>query len=95
MTKIVINTCVGGFNLSATAETLYCAYADITPQKFSRHDIDRDSPILLQVIEQLGIDECHGKYASLKIVEIPDDVEWGIEEYDGKEHVAEAHRTWY
>ena len=34
------------------------------------------------------------KYAELKIVEIPDDVNWYVEEYDGKEHVAELHRVW-
>ena len=28
-------------------------------------------------------------------VEIPDDVEWQIEEYDGTEHISEKHRTWY
>lgn len=95
MNKIVINTCFGGFGLSETAEALYCAYANITPQEFSKRDIDRNNPILLQVIEQLGIDACHGKYASLKIVEIPDDVAWHIDDYDGKEHVAEDHRTWY
>jgi len=94
MTKVVINRCYGGFGLSDTAEALYCAYANKNPDEFSRSDIPRDCPILLQVIEQLGIDECHGKYASLKIVEIPDDVEWVIEDYDGKELVAEAHRTW-
>ena len=32
--------------------------------------------------------------AKLKIVEIPDDVEWIIEEYDGKEWIAEDHRRW-
>lgn len=95
MTKVVINTCYGGFGLSETAKALYCAYANIDPEKYSDYDVDRDCPILLQVIEQLGIDECHGKYAALRIVEIPDDVEWDVEEYDGKEHVAEAHRTWY
>jgi hypothetical protein len=30
----------------------------------------------------------------LKIVEVPADVEWVIDVYDGNEHVAEAHRTW-
>jgi hypothetical protein len=30
----------------------------------------------------------------LEIVEIPDDVEYTIEEYDGLEHIAEKHRTW-
>lgn len=92
--KIVINTCFGGFGLSEKAETLYRAYADLAPEDYSNYALNRDCPILLQVIEQLGIDECHGKYASLKIVEIPDDVEWSVEEYDGKEHVAEDHRTW-
>jgi len=35
-----------------------------------------------------------GDHAELKVVEIPDDVEYLIEEYDGLEHIAEAHRTW-
>jgi hypothetical protein len=95
MTKLVINTCYGGFGLSEKAEALYCAYAGITREDFSQHDIDRDSAILLQVIEQLGIDECHGKYAQLKVVDIPDDVEWEIEEYDGKEWACEVHRKWF
>ena len=33
-------------------------------------------------------------YAQLKIVEIPDDVKWIVEEYDGIELIAEVHRTW-
>ena len=35
-----------------------------------------------------------GVYSDLKVVEIPDDINWYIEEYDGLEHVAERHRTW-
>jgi hypothetical protein len=42
----------------------------------------------------LGIEKSSGVYAELKIVDIPDDVEWEIDEYDGKEWVAEVHRTW-
>lgn len=60
---------------------------------FSERDIKRDDPDLIRVIEELG-PESSGKYASLKVVEIPDDVKWHIEEYDGLEHVAEKHRTW-
>jgi len=55
--------------------------------------IERDSPILIQVIEELK-DEANGHCANLKVVEIPDDVDWTIEEYDGFEWVAEVHRTW-
>lgn len=56
-------------------------------------DIPRDDPHLLQVIEELG-ESADGRCAKLKIVEIPADVEWAIEEYDGMEWVAEVHRTW-
>ena len=58
-----------------------------------RRDIARDDPRLLQLIEELG-EDVNGSCASLKVVEIPADVEWEIKEYDGSEWVAEVHRTW-
>jgi len=60
---------------------------------FSEIEIKRDDPILVQVVEKLG-KEANGSCANLKIVEIPNNVEWEIEEYDGQEWVAEKHRTW-
>jgi len=60
---------------------------------FSTRAIERDDPVLVQVVEELG-KEANGKYAKLKIVEIPDDVEYIIQEYDGLEWIAEKHRTW-
>ena len=57
-------------------------------------DIERNDPDLIRAIEIVGTEEASGKYASLKIVEIPDDVEWQIEEYDGSEWIAEKHRIW-
>lgn len=56
-------------------------------------DIDRSDPILVQVVEELG-EAANGRCAELSVVDIPDDVNWTIEEYDGNEHVAEVHRTW-
>ena len=61
---------------------------------FLEHDLERDDPHLVSVVEELG-SKANGKYASLKIVEIPDDVEFDVPEYDGMEWVAEKHRTWY
>jgi len=94
--KVVINTDFGGFGLSEKAEALYKAYAGIAQDSTDWYDwmLERNDPILVQVIEQLGINEASGRYANLKIVEIPDDVEWELVEHDGKEYVAECHRTW-
>ncbi len=93
MTKIVINTCYGGFGLSEQAMNMYCSQLDLDPKQVGSWDIARDSPTLIQIIEQLG-QAANGNFAELKIVEVPDDVDWYIEEYDGREWVAERHRTW-
>jgi len=60
---------------------------------FSYWDIERNDPALIQTIEELG-EEANGACAKLKIVEIPDDVKWELDEYDGIEHVQEQCRKW-
>jgi hypothetical protein len=60
---------------------------------FSDREIERDDPVLVEIVERLR-SEANGRYSDLKIVEIPDDVDWDIMEYDGMEHIAEKHRTW-
>ena len=62
-------------------------------QVFSDRDLDRDDPVLVQVVRELG-EAVNSKFSDLKVVEIPADVEWQIEEYDGREWIAEKHRTW-
>ena len=93
MTKIVINTCHGGFGISAAAESKYRELAGITDADFHSRLIPRDDEHLIAVVELMGR-AADGGYAELKIIEIPDDVNWCIEEYDGLEWVAERHRTW-
>ena len=60
---------------------------------FYDRDIPRDDAALIQVVQELG-DAANGSCADLKIVEVPDEVDWYVEEYDGNEWVAEKHRTW-
>jgi hypothetical protein len=55
--------------------------------------IPRADPQLIQVVQEMG-EAVNGGCAQLKIVEVPDGVEWEIDEYDGNEHVAEKHRIW-
>jgi hypothetical protein len=59
----------------------------------SRSDA-RDDPKLVQVVEMLGSEVASGSLAELEVVEIPDGTDWVIDEYDGMEHVEEAHRSW-
>jgi len=73
----------------------------ISPKRFEKSsalyfvdgDIPRTDPDLIKVIGELG-DEANGRFSKLKIIKIPDDVEWEIEEYDGNEWIAEKHRRW-
>jgi hypothetical protein len=60
---------------------------------FEDREIPRNDPALVEVVEVLG-EAANGFAANLKIVEIPEDVEWCVEENDGREWVSEKHRTW-
>ena len=61
---------------------------------FDSLGIERDDPSLIQVVEEL-CEEADGEYAELKVVWIPDDVEYEIENYDGIESIHEKHRVWW
>ena len=61
-------------------------------------DIARDDEVLVHIVETLGGNASAERYCDLKIVEVPMWVQqkgWHIVEYDGMEHVAENHKTWY
>jgi hypothetical protein len=99
--KIVINECFGGFGISELAAKYLAergnteAKAMLDGPRFysSLYDTPRNDPILIEAVEVLGA-EANGAHAKLKVVEVPDEVEWVIEEYDGIEWVAEVHRVW-
>ena len=91
--KVVINSCFGGFGLSDAALDEYKNREGITDPDFYYYDIPRDCPVLVAMVEEQGT-AINGTFSDLKIVEIPDGINWYIEEYDGREHIAERHRTW-
>jgi hypothetical protein len=98
--KIVINRCYGGFGLSLEAKNMYLELTKDIPKPenfFANQDIMRDDPILIAIIEKIGLQAAAGTFSKLKIIQIPDDVPsngWTIMDYDGIEWVAEKHRTW-
>lgn len=83
--KVIINQCWGGFGLSEKAKKMLKIKYD--------WDVKRNDPKLVKVVEELG-KEANGQFANLKIIEIPDDIEWDIEDYDGMESIHEKHRIW-
>lgn len=105
MTKVVVNKCYGGFGLSKQAVELYAerkglkvgdwnaSWGFFENGDFYDREIPRDDPTLVAIVEELGA-AASSQYSDLKIVNVPDDVNWTIEEYDGNEWVAEVHRTW-
>lgn len=89
--KIVINSCHGGFGLSEKLMQLY--RNEVDDPEAADWAIPREHPVLVRLVEELG-EEANTRFSQLKIVEIPDGIEWTICDYDGLEWVAEAHRTW-
>jgi len=79
--------------LAATTEQRMANNDAYSRQTLHCSDIDRDDPLLVQVVEELGA-AAADQFAELRIAEVPDDVKWYIDEYDGQEWVAEEHRRW-
>lgn len=94
--KIVINRCYGGFGLSKEAYDflgIKCEerWGNWFPKDFV--EVKRNDPKLVECVETLK-EKANGNSAKLRVVEIPDDVNWYIDEYDGIETVEEQHRSW-
>ena len=89
--KIVINKCYGGFGLSKRAKAWLSERGCVDVG-----DLARTDSLLIECVEAFEAEgkDASGAHASLSVVEIPDDVEYTIEEYDGVEWIAEEHQTW-
>ena len=88
MTKIVYNTCYGGFGLSKKAiERYWELKGEPRPEHWWENtDVHRADPILVQVVEELG-ESANDAHADLDIRELPAGTLYRIEEYDGMEWV--------
>jgi len=94
--KIVLNKKYGGFGMSAKA------FEELTRRKIANgtweheqsiYSLERHDPDFISIVEELGA-EVNDCFSRLKIFEIPDGVDYEIEEYDGVEWASEKHQTW-
>jgi hypothetical protein len=96
MQKVVINKVFGGFCLSREAGEMLGIKPGFRKDGdvyLYEDEMSRDDARLVEVVETLG-EKAWGRHAELKVVEVPDGVEWSVHEYDGAEWIAEKHRTW-
>jgi hypothetical protein len=97
--KVVINRRYGGYSLSrAACERLAaekCGHVVEVDGYGFTHDSssERSCPALVKVVEEMS-HAADGMCAKLAVVEIPDGVDFEIDEYDGLETVDEKHRSW-
>lgn len=100
--KIVINRCYGGFSVTkAVFDEMglkwdHYGYPDNSDFgiESGNYNAYRSHEPLIKAIEKIGLKESSGRCANLDIVEVPDDIEWQIDEHDGQESVHENHRVW-
>jgi len=81
MTKIVINTCYGGFGLSPEA---FARYRELGGLEEYEWDIKRTDPCLIQAVEEFA-EKAWGNHAELEIQELSSGTKYVLREYDGIE----------
>lgn len=95
--QVVINTSYSNFAISRDAILLIQKKIKNPKDKSQINayafDNDRSHPLLVEAVQKLGA-KANGLYTTLKIVEIPDDVEWRVDAINGKEVIREKHRVW-
>lgn len=88
--KVVVNKCFGGFSLSEEAYKFLGLEWDGYGYKYNDRRTDEK---LVECVETLG-DRASGRYADLRVVEVPDGEAWEIDYYDGIETVIKPKHIW-
>jgi len=100
--KVAINKCWGGFSVS---EEVYKElgikwddYGHLSNEDFGIKDDNynayRSDKKLIAAIEKVGLEKASGELARIVIVNVPKDISWELDNYDGMESIHEQHRVW-
>lgn len=68
-------------------------YTDPELEDYYSPDYPRYDEDLVKVVETLG-EAANSSFSDLVVVEIPDGVNYYVDEYDGMETIRETHRSW-
>lgn len=90
------NTGSSIFNTTFTKD--FGDYAEISDDDFDKYylcldESHREDPVLIEVVEELG-KKANGPFAELVVVDIPDGMEYEIDDYDGVETLHEKVKKW-
>lgn len=92
--RVVLNRCFGCFQLSDEATQWLGSYLE--PYEIINipyAEEMRCNPHVINCVESLGA-AAESDYSHFEIIEIPDNIDWYIEDNDGFEEVHEMHRFW-
>lgn len=80
MTKVVINTRYGGFCVSEAAAK------DLGLGEYEHHDVSREDPTLISLIEEKGSEYVSDGMSCLEVIEVKE-AYYMISDYDGIETI--------
>lgn len=94
--KVHINAnCLTMFTLTKDyGDTVLDENIDWDKDLFNDRQLKRDDKTLVKVVRELGVEAASGRFSKLKIINIPEGIDWEISEYDGFETIEEKHRSW-
>lgn len=90
--KVVVNRTFGGFSIPEKLVEELGWYCEFFKEADASYYDERTDPDLIEALERMT--QNGENIWPLEIVEIPDDIVWYIEDYDGKESIHEKHRVW-
>jgi len=100
--KVIINRCFGGFGVTEEVYNelgiKWDGYGFLNNESLNivsdNYHQYRQDKRLIDAVEKIGVSLSSSSMAQLEIVEIPDDMDFYIHEYDGTESIHESHRSW-
>ena len=90
--KILINNKQGFFDVSEKVEFWLIDKKSWKKEDFEFENLkaNRNNPELIEAVEFFGLQDSSSEFSQLSIVEISENVQWQIFDYDGVEFVVEC-----